>query len=225
MVNGLPVNAAYTPFNCQSAARAFAKLPYPLSEFRHGSAYTNPSWKLCLRSKPAGAQFRESWLGVLKVSVALPSASLSFIALLRVYAPLNMSPFVKGLFSATCSELYWVFRRWPQESSLMMRPSEKYGRPALPVPMTVGALMSRAAYPPVPLAPTYATSTDASSGRRRWNATFQVWTYPRSMLSISGVYSAAALSSGFAPLPATMTSSVVRSSRSRPRPSARCMIG
>src|SRR5687768_6965740 len=77
-VKGLPVNAARTPFTCQSLAITFRTFPYPLL-LCHGSAYAKPNWKLCLRSKPAGAQLRPSSLGVFHVSVDRPSLSLMFI--------------------------------------------------------------------------------------------------------------------------------------------------
>src|SRR5437879_12702788 len=57
IVNGLPLNAPNTPLNCQSLASALPMLPYPLV-LCHGSAYTNPSCRLCRRSNPAGPQLR-----------------------------------------------------------------------------------------------------------------------------------------------------------------------
>src|SRR5262249_17798919 len=101
--------------------------------------------------------------------------------------------------TAICSESYCVFSRCPHELIGTSRPSEWNGRLGVPPPRNVGALISSAAYPPVPLAPTYAVSTAMSYVRRLSKATFHVWMYPRLMLLISGVYSAAAGSSGTRP--------------------------
>src|SRR5204862_3592809 len=133
---GVPLNAAKTPLTCQSLPSAPATLPYP-PLLRHGSWYTKPSCRLWRRSNPAGPQLRQSSLGVFHRRMARPSLSSldeSFIALLRVYAPLINSPCVNGLFSDTCSELYFVFRRWPQELMAMTRPSEANGRLGVPPP-------------------------------------------------------------------------------------------
>src|SRR5438132_169567 len=96
--SGMPLKAANTPLICQSSASAPRIPPYPWL-LCHGSWYTNPNWRLCRRSKPAGPQLRQSSLGVFHAKSALPSPSPfdeSFIALLKVYAPLMRRPCVNG---------------------------------------------------------------------------------------------------------------------------------
>ena len=52
--NGVPEYAEAIPFSCHPWRMAAAA---PFLSFMKGSSYRKPSWKTCVRSKPARAKF------------------------------------------------------------------------------------------------------------------------------------------------------------------------